>query len=192
MNKSEQIQELALALSDLQGELEDVYKNSEGYGYNYADLSSVLSLLRPLLKKHGLSVAQPVSGDTGTITITTMLMHKSGQYLSSAVTITIDVSNKKMNSLQAAGSTITYLRRYSLMSLIGLAATDDDGKSGGEHIDSERKELVIMINAHSLTEGPARDIIQKAFVHYGARNTEQLTIPQMQAIMNRINSLEGV
>ena len=190
MNKSEQIQELALALSDLQGELEDVYKSSEGYGYNYADLSSVLYLLRPLLKKHGLSIAQPVSGDTGTITITTMLMHKSGQYLSSAVTITIDVSNKKMNSLQAAGSTITYLRRYSLMSLIGLAATDDDGKTGGEHIDNERKELVVMINAHCLTEGPGRDIIQKAFAHYGVRAIDQLTVAQMQAIMSRINSLD--
>lgn len=189
MKQSENIEHLALALSNLQGELEDVYKGAQGYGYNYADLSSVLSLLRPLLQKNGLSIAQPVSGDAGSISITTMLLHSSGQYISSTVAINIDVSNKKMNSLQAAGSTITYLRRYSLMSLIGLAATDDDGKSGGEHIDSERKELVIMVNAHSLDDGPAVEIIQKAFAHYGARNAEQLTIPQLQAIMNRINAL---
>lgn len=189
MNKSENIEHLALALSNLQGELEDVYKNAQGYGYNYADLSSVLNLLRPLLQKNGLSIAQPVSGDSGTITITTMLMHSSGQYISSGVTITIDVSNKKMNSLQAAGSTITYLRRYSLMSLIGLAATDDDGKSGGEHIDNERKELVTMIVAHSLDNGPSQEIIQKAFQHYGVRNAEQLTTAQLQTIINRINAL---
>lgn len=204
MNKSENIEHLALALSNLQGELEDAHKSKTGHGYNYADLSSVLNLLRPSLKRHGLSIAQPVSGDSGAITINTMLLHASGQYICSAVSIAIDVSNKRMNSLQAAGSTITYLRRYALMSLIGLAATDDDGVSGGDYIDKSRQSktitppsfpsitevdrsaLIIKLLAHSLEEGPAQDIINKALNHYQADEIENLTSVQLQAIARRI------
>ncbi len=44
-----------------------------------------------------------------------------------------------MNALQAAGSTITYMRRYCVCSILGLATTDDDGKAGGDAMDN--KEL---------------------------------------------------
>jgi len=53
MNKSEQIHELALALSNLQGELEDAHKSKQGYGYRNANLLGVLGLLRYLLHQHG-------------------------------------------------------------------------------------------------------------------------------------------
>ena len=187
MNKSEQIQELALALSNLQGELEDAHKSKQGYGYNYADLSSVLGLLRPLLRKHGLSIAQPVSGDAGSVSITTMLLHSSGQHISSTVTINIDVSNKKMNSLQAAGSTITYLRRYSLMSLIGLAATDDDGKAGGEHLDASRDDLKKSVMDCVLAGTFSQENMQAALAHYKVKGIDDLSAQQLQAILTRIN-----
>lgn len=135
--KSEQINELALALSNFQGEVHDVYKNSKGYGYDYADLSAVFEVARPLLKKHGLSVTQPVGGSNNMIELNTILMHSSGQYISSIIGVPVDLTNKKMNSLQAAGSTITYLRRYCICSILGLATTDDDGKVGGESLDKE-------------------------------------------------------
>lgn len=204
MNKSDNIEHLALALSNLQGELEDAHKSKAGHGYNYADLSSVLNLLRPALKRHGLSIAQPVSGDSGSVTLTTMLLHSSGQFIDSSISIAIDVSNKRMNSLQAAGSTITYLRRYVLMSLIGLAATDDDGDSGGEYIDrsrqaktivplslpsiseADRNALIIKLIAHSLEDGPAQGIINKALTHYQVDEIEKMTSVQLQTVARRI------
>ncbi len=132
MIQSNEINELAAALSSFQGELQDVHKGRKGYGYDYADLSAVFETVRPSLLKHGLSIAQPVGGSDNRIELTTILMHKSGQYISSAVSIPVDLTNKKMNALQAAGSTITYMRRYCICSILGLATTDDDGAAGGQ------------------------------------------------------------
>lgn len=187
MNRSEQIEQLAVALSGLQGELEDAHKGKQGYGYTYADLPSVLAQLRPLLHKHGLSIMQPVSGHNGEVTITTIVMHVSGQYIESAISVSVDMTNKKMNSLQAAGSSITYLRRYCLMSIIGLSSTDDDGKSGGDHLDESIKELRTFIAASSLTSTANEEIISKAMVHYGVNTIESLSANQLQSIVARIN-----
>jgi hypothetical protein len=187
MNKSDDISALAAALSALQGELEDVYKGSKGYGYSYADLSSVLYIIRPLLKKHSLSIVQPVGGDDGKISVTTMLMHSSGQFISETVNMAIDLSNKKMNSLQAAGSSITYLRRYCISSILGLSSTDDDGKIGGDQMDELRKDLITYVAASSLESTLNNDIVVKALIHYGAKEIENLTTQQLQAIIARIN-----
>jgi hypothetical protein len=132
MRQSDNINELAAALSSFQGEVKDISKDSQGYGYKYADLSAVFEIVRPLLLKHGLSIAQPVGGSDNRIELTTVLMHKSGQFISSAISIPVDLTNKKMNALQAAGSTITYMRRYCVCSILGLATTDDDGAAGGQ------------------------------------------------------------
>jgi len=154
--KSDNINELALALSNFQGEVHDVYKGSKGYGYDYADLSAVFEVIRPLLKKHGLSVTQPVSGNNNMIDLNTIVMHSSGQYLSSMVSIPVDMTNKKMNSLQAAGSTITYMRRYCLCSVLGLATTDDDGKAGGEDMDNNKLTGV----KHAASTPPVKNVSQ--------------------------------
>lgn len=208
MNKSESINELAAALSDFQGEIEDVYKGATGYGYKYADLPNVLAVVRPLLKKNGLAIAQSVSGEPGFTTLTTTLMHRSGQYISSSWTIAIDMSNKKMNSLQAAGSTLSYMRRYKIMALVGLAATDDDGASGGDYIDhdsrptpitpvtplpikeipeSERQNLLIKAIAYSLEgDDTGADIINNALNHYKVPTLEQLNAMQLSRVIDRI------
>lgn len=135
--KSDNIEKIAEALSGLQGELHDAYKSSSGYGYKYAELTTVYETIRPLLKKFGLSVTQPVGGSNNMIELNTILMHSSGQYISSVIQFPVDLTNKKMNSLQAAGSTITYLRRYCLCSIVGIATTDDDGVAGGEALAKE-------------------------------------------------------
>lgn len=187
MNRSEQIEHLAVALSSLQGELEDAHKGKQGYGYSYADLPSVLSQLRPLLHKHGLSIMQPVSGHSGEITITTIVMHVSGQYIESAVSVAVDMSNKKMNSLQSSGSAITYLRRYCLMSIIGLSSTDDDGRSGGDHMDESLRELRTYVAANFVEGAVNQDIISKALIHYGVPTVDSLSLNQLQSIVARIN-----
>lgn len=131
MNKSDQINELAAALSDFQGAVVDVHKGKAGHGYSYADLASVLTLSRPLLKQHGLSVSQLLSNDNDTIAVETVLMHQSGQWIGSTASMPIDRKTTKegrpINSFaQDAGSVVTYLRRYSLTAILGIAQTDDD------------------------------------------------------------------
>ena len=84
MKTSEQINEIAEALAAAQGEIQNPGKSAENPFFKswYADLAEVLSVVRPAFSKHGLSVVQmPYSSDDGAIGVTTMISHKSGQWM---------------------------------------------------------------------------------------------------------------
>jgi hypothetical protein len=131
MNKSDSIGKLALALSKLQGEVQNVYKDKQGYGYKYTELSSMLELTRPLCAKHELAVTQLCGSDEHGVSVETVLLHSSGEWLSKTFTLPI-LTSKTMSSVQGAGSSITYARRYALAALLGIAQTDDDATLHGE------------------------------------------------------------
>ncbi len=125
MNKSDEINELADALSKLQGEVHNAFKDRVGHKCKYADLGSILDIARPLLCKYSLSVTQLCgSANAGSAEVETVLMHKSGQWISSI--IQMGVEKGSMSMAQAVGSVITYARRYSLAAILGIAQTDDD------------------------------------------------------------------
>lgn len=138
MKHSEQLNEIASAMSKLQGEIEDANKDTSGYGYKYADLSQVLSIIRPLLSKNGLSFTQHISNADDKIIIETMLMHSSGQWMASEIAMP-PVQGKSMNAAQAVGSIITYGRRYALTAIFGITQTDDDGAVDKPRIDESKK-----------------------------------------------------
>ena len=120
------INELATALSHVQGELQDVGRAKQGHGYRYADLGQVLAEVRPALARHGLAVIQmPGRMVEGEITLETLLTHSSGQWVSSTCSAPI-VEGRGMSVAQAVGSVISYLRRYCLAAMVGLTQVDDD------------------------------------------------------------------
>lgn len=121
--KSEHINEIATALCKMQGELQDTCKSTQAYSYKYSDLSSILTYIRPIMADNGLSVSQLVNGEgSGQIGVETILMHSSGQWLSSNSFMHV----QGQNLAQEAGKVITYLRRYSLAAIIGLTQKDED------------------------------------------------------------------
>lgn len=123
MNQSENIDQLATALSKAQGEMQAAIKDSVNpfFKSKYADLGSVWDAARPVLSKHGLCVMQSteISGEK-TIMVTT-LAHSSGQWMKSYLPL-----NPSKNDSQGVGAAITYLRRYSLSALVGVVCDDDD------------------------------------------------------------------
>jgi hypothetical protein len=127
MLKSETIEKLASALSKLQGKITDVSKDKKGYGYNYADLSQVLDIARPLLAENGLSVTQLLYSNGERMGVETCLMHESGQWVSSRASMVVE-RGKGMSLAQSAGSVVTYLRRYALAALVGVCQTDNDAR----------------------------------------------------------------
>ena len=142
MNKSEQINELAKALADFQSEVKDPSKDKENpyFKSKYVALDGVLQTVRPVLAKHGLSVMQLPTSDDTAVTVTTLLMHSSGQFIESEP---FKVLLTKKDA-QAAGSALTYARRYSLSSVLGIAwDDDDDGDSIAE--TNVTKELLVKI-----------------------------------------------
>ena len=127
MEHSEQINELAAALAKAQAEMGNAKKSSANpfFKSKYADLAEVLDTCREVLSKNGLSVVQPVGQVSDkSIEVFTMLMHSSGQWISSSMNIPM----AKLDP-QAAGSAITYARRYSLAAMVGIAQADDDGEA---------------------------------------------------------------
>lgn len=121
---SEQINELAGALSKAQGEIEGASKDALNphFKSRYADLASVWDACRGPLAKNGLAIVQAVSGTERGVKVTTILMHSSGQFIRSE----LDVPAMKLDA-QGLGSATTYGRRYSLAAMVGVAPEDDDG-----------------------------------------------------------------
>lgn len=126
MNKSEHLNELASAVSKMQGELKPAKKDSKNpfFKSNYADLSSVTDACREALAKHGLAVTQVTSETEHGLVLHTVLMHSSGQWISGEMPV-----RPVKNDPQGMGSALTYARRYALQAIVGVAAEDDDGEA---------------------------------------------------------------
>ena len=137
MNKSEVINELATALSAAQGEIENAAKDAQNPFFKsaYADLASVRDAVRSPFAKHGLAVTQLLGNDAHGVTVETVLMHKSGQWLSGIVSV-----KPKQDDAQSLGSAVTYARRYSLSSIAGIASEIDDDGEGA--MGRDEKQLV--------------------------------------------------
>lgn len=126
----EPIAELSKALSKAQGEFPAAPLNSVGqYNNKFADLGSIISTIKPILAKNGLSFAQLLQGEPGYIEIKTILLHISGERLESIIKFPLN-SEARRPLIQEAGIIITYLRRYSLSSMLGIYTGDDtDGNT---------------------------------------------------------------
>lgn len=115
------------ALADFQQECPVIHKGTPGYGYSYADLPAILEIINPLLKKHNLGFTQ-ILVEEG---LQTIIFHtKSGEYLNGVCPIPTTVL-KGMNDYQSIGAGISYFRRYSLSSALGIV-TDKDTDAAGE------------------------------------------------------------
>jgi len=121
---------LLKALADFQQEVPVIYKDTQGYGYSYADLPTIFEKINPLLKKYNLAFYQKVDlleqPNCVFDVLKTVIFHtETGEELTTTTRIPNGVELKGMNSFQVMGSGITYLRRYALSSLLGLV-TDKD------------------------------------------------------------------
>ena len=91
----------------------------------YADLGNVIETVRPVLAKHGLAFSQFPVGKEGEFGIKTILLHESGEFFES--TVTLPLADEKGKSVaQVAGSYSTYLRRISLNGILGIYADEDN------------------------------------------------------------------
>ncbi len=95
----------------------------------YADLTAVLDAIIPVYLKHGLVLTQVVD-EYG---LTTMVMHKSGQWLSGNADVPVDKTGP-----QAFGSGLTYMRRYALSAMAGVASEEDDDAEGATDRDKKK------------------------------------------------------
>lgn len=133
MTKSTEIKNLATALAKFQSEVGAVKKESTNpfFKSRYADLPSILAEIKEPLSKNGLSFSQFPTGENQ---LTTILMHISGEWIED--TFTMKPVDQKPQSL---GSVITYMRRYALGAILGIATEEDD--DGNEASGTGKKQV---------------------------------------------------
>lgn len=162
MTTSEQINDIAAALAKAQGEMGGAVKDSANpfFRSKYADLASVWEACRGPLSKHGLSVVQfPKTEYSGSpepyewtskmgekrygvrvvciVSVLTRLAHLSGQWMEDSVSTMLPTGDP-----QSVGSAITYLRRYALQSVAGVAPEDDDAEAAHGQVNGQAKQPI--------------------------------------------------
>ncbi len=156
MEKSESIKELATALAKAQYEMVQPKKNGEApitksQNYSYVRLDEVVSAIKEPFKNNGLSYSQFMTGESGGERMETIIMHDSGEWISSSCPVLIAPKEKNVwKNGQAAGKevmpltpqdiggAITYYRRYCLMAAVGMVGDEDDDASSVTNTIKER------------------------------------------------------
>ena len=130
MDRSETIGGLIAALAKAQAEFTPALKTSDNPFFNskYADLATNIDAVRPALNRNGIAMLQLNQSDIGRqVGIVTTSLHHGEEFIS--VTAEAPAAGQKGFNVQSLGACWTYLRRYTLQALVGLASEDDDGNS---------------------------------------------------------------
>jgi hypothetical protein len=120
------------AFVELQAVLPVVVERARTDKGTYAPLEDIVEKVRPLLHEHGFSIShETLWPETGVVKVVGHLMHAQGAERTSEFMSEADTSGSK-NAIQALGSAVSYGRRYTTNSLLGIVTRgeDDDGRTG--------------------------------------------------------------
>lgn len=127
---------LNLALAKAQGAMELASKDSTNPHFNskFADLAACVAAAKKPLADNELAVTQEISNDKEGVTITTRILHSSGEEREQRLTLPV-----AQRTPQGYGSTITYARRYTYCAALSIAAEEDDDGNAGSGRDTFSK-----------------------------------------------------
>jgi hypothetical protein len=180
--RSQGIDKLAEALAKAQGEFSIARKNKDNpfFKSRYADLAEVIEACRDALCTHDLSVTQTTDFHEGKVMLTTRLMHKSGQWIKSFLPL------PPFMKPQELGASMTYLRRYSLTSLLGISIDeDDDGNSAPDYEDKAGSKKEGFITPDQVGElegliGDKSELLPDFLKWAGVKSLKQIKQSQFQ------------
>ena len=194
MRMSDSIKELAIALVAVQAEMTPLKKDKNNYfNQSYVGLDTVMPEALAILSKNGIAITQTVgtAGDGLGTTLTTTLLHVSGQWLTDTQPLLL-----VKQDAQGQGSAITYARRYGVMSALGIVAEeDDDGNKASKRPATRRKATARptppkttaappMVDSTGANEAPDP---QQGL----GRNTGQATEQQIDSIERLVDDWKG-
>lgn len=140
MTQSEQINELAVALARAQGEFKPASfdKKNPHFNSKYASFTSIVESCRDSLAKHGLMFCQTITEEGEKLSLSTKVIHSSGQWISGLTPLYVDKTT--MQGLQSA---VTYAKRGGLSALLGIVSDEDD--DGNEAEDNPPKQNTTVV-----------------------------------------------
>ncbi|MCV9909956.1 ERF family protein [Brucella sp. HL-2] len=136
----------SVAIAAAKAELKPIVKNRDGHNTRYADFAAIAAAVDPIITAHGLSYRFRTTQNDGRNQVTCIIEHVDGHAEENTISAPSDTSGNK-NAIQAIGSALTYLQRYSLVQALGIAvAHDDDGKSAVKGPELISKQQFQQIN----------------------------------------------
>ena len=174
------------ALAGFQQEVPAIHQGTKGYGYTYSDLKTIFKVINPILKKHDLGFTQLIEGTN----IKTIIFHtESGESIDSITEIPQGIILKGMNTFQVNGSGITYYRRYSLSSALGLV-TDVDSDATGEEKPLPVAKIKKWITEPQFQKAKhfTAEQLETTFANFKFRNEAQEE--ELQEIYNNLRSIK--
>src|SRR5262245_39912429 len=134
---------LDTALFAIQGEIQGIVKEAENphFKSDYADRTSILEALKPLLQKHNILLLQglvPSPSAEPSLAMTTELIHvDSGESRSFTAVVPLQKPDP-----QGYGSAMTYTSRYSLVAILALPLLDDDDGNAASNLPAPRQQTM--------------------------------------------------
>lgn len=186
---------LAEALARFQAKVKTIVKDKRAriesakgkYEYTYADLASVMETIRGPLSEAGLAISQPTVFKDGGLWLRTVLIHSSGEYLESFYPLP-----NSAGSPQAMGSAITYARRYTLSSILGIVTEDDDdGRKAKPSVITKAQYDTLVKGAKAAGIATPEDFTKLCASKAPGVNPQRLTVEQYEAILHDLN-LRGI
>lgn len=132
------------AMADLRSDLPTISKNNtvshSGASYDYEDLSTIVEKVSPVMAEHDLSFRwRTDSEEANNVKVTCIISHRDGHSEETTLSASPDTSGSK-NPIQAIGSTVTYLQRYTLKAALGIAAGPDDDAQSVSNSGAKKKK----------------------------------------------------
>lgn len=175
------------AISAAKAEIPPILKNREvdftsqkgRTNYRHEDMAQIAATIDPILSQHGLSYRFRTMQTEGAVSVTCIVSHRDGYSEETTLSGAPDQSGNK-NSIQAVGSTVTYLQRYTLKSALGLAASQDDDAKGAASTKMINADQFMALQG--LVEESGADV-PKLLQFLRAETLEELTLHQFDTAM---------
>jgi hypothetical protein len=135
-----------ISMAQFRDKCPNIDKTRAAHNSKYAGLAETIDQIKNLLSECGLSHSWKTNQENVEITVTCCITHTQGHQESTSLTAPPDGTGSK-NTIQAIGSTVTYLQRYTLFSVLGLASKeqDNDGANMAVYINLDQKEELITL-----------------------------------------------
>lgn len=171
-------------------------KSGGTYEFSYTDLDGIFDAIRQVYKDHKIAVIQNAHtyNDDGQmfVAVETMLLHESGEWVKSLPLKAIASKN-----MQELGGQITYMKRYSLSAMLGIATEKDDDANGvsGNTVEYTNRKLsdaqVSRLFAIAKSNGIDAAAIKKAIMKdYKKTQANELTKKEYDELCSRLEKVD--
>lgn len=194
MKMSENFTEVMKAIHNVQQEIDIIQRGDTAdagkYKYSYASMPRIWVALKPVLKKHGLTIIQSPTADVAD-KLETWIIHETGEYVYDGMRLIITRDDP-----QGFGSAITYAKRYALISMLGIVTDDDNDATTQRRADGEmRKDWVrtytVMAKKnnpdHSPTYGEFIKFIQEVY----GKHPNDILAKDHQQVLDTIKAFDS-